>query len=312
MSQPDHVPDNVAVHRQLRPEELHAVGALVKERTAAMGQSPLSEQKWLDLQPDSPADSATLLLWGPGGQLQGFAQLTKHPGHWVVEVVVQPSGPHRGPQRERALLQAACSEVAAHGGGQVEYWIPMVDHAREQVALTEGFSPQRDLLQLRRSLPVPDHERGAPAAPVRPFRPGLDEEAWLAVNNRAFAGHPEQADWDLDTLVARQREDWFDPAGFLLHFEGQALTGFCWTKVHAGVDPPLGEIYVISVDPDHHGAGLGRGLVLAGLDFLAREGLAVAMLYVDADNQAARGLYDSLGFKVHHVDRAYSQQVPAA
>jgi mycothiol synthase len=89
------------------------------------------------------------------------------------------------------------------------------------------------------------------------------------------------------------------------------LAGFCWTKVHKDVDPPLGEIYVIGTDPDSEGHGLGRRLVLAGLDWLAGAGLKVGMLYVDAANAGAVHLYEKLGFTIDHVDRAYVGDVPA-
>ena len=61
----------------------------------------------------------------------------------------------------------------------------------------------------------------------------------------------------------------------------------------------------LAVDPDFAGLGLGRALVLAGLDHLARAGITVGMLYVDAANTPAVKLYEKLGFTVDHVDRAY-------
>ena len=138
---------------------------------------------------------------------------------------------------------------------------------------------------------------------MRPFRPGVDEDAWLHVNNRAFAGHPEQSAWTRDMIEARERQPWFDASGFLLHEDGGRLAGFCWTKVHDG--SRLGEIYVIAVDPDFEGRGLGRELVVAGLDSLSGRGTTTGTLYVDDSNTRARRLYERLGFTLDHVDRVY-------
>jgi len=179
-----------------------------------------------------------------------------------------------------------------------------------------GMRRGRDLIQMRRSLP---NTNESASISVRPFRIGFDEEAWLEVNNRAFHGHPEQGSWDLATLTEREHQPWFDPAGFLLHERDGRLAGFCWTKIHEpddsivneGIEQELGEIYVIAVDPDFQGRGLGRELVLAGLASLWDRGVGVAMLYVDHDNEGARKLYFSLGFADDHLDRAFVTDVPA-
>ena len=201
------------------------------------------------------------------------------------------------------LDRAALAAVAAKGGGQVQAWVSNPNPATDAVASSLGLARTRDVHQVRRPLPV-----GEPYdLETRPFEVGRDEEAWLDVNNRAFAWHPEQGGWDLETLRAREAEPWFDPAGFLLHERDGRLAGFCWTKVHPGL---VGEIFVIAVDPDFTEHGLGRALVLAGLDHLASVGMTVGMLYVDETNGPAQRLYAKLGFTLDHVDRAYEGVIP--
>lgn len=190
-----------------------------------------------------------------------------------------------------------------------------LDPLIERVADALGLVTQRELLQLRRPLPVPSEHPAAAAAPpvsVRAFRPGLDDAAWIEVNNRAFASHPDQGQETPTTLGERMAEGWFDPSGFLVSDDTNrpgSFSGFCWTKVHPATDsgPAVGEIYVIGVDPSHQGEGLGAAFVLAGLTHLATQGITVANLYVEADNQAALALYDRLGFDVHQRRRVYGR-----
>jgi mycothiol synthase len=196
--------------------------------------------------------------------------------------------------------------VSATGGGAAQWWAFDASDVDRQVAAAAGLTPSRTLLQLRRPLPTGlDVE-----VETRSFVTGRDEEAFLAVNNRAFAGHPEQGGWTIDVLRQREREPWFDPDGFLLHERDERLAAFCWTKLHDTPDGDVGEIYVIAVDPDFQGLGLGRQLTLAGLAAIARRGVTTGMLYVDAANTAARGMYERLGFHTHRTDVAFTGTLP--
>ncbi len=318
--------DQLDTRERLTVTERAEVAALLAAAAAADQHPPVDDQQRIELTdgPVTPGGEATagptILARRTGPKLAGLAHLSHRNGDWELGVVVHPNarahaaaGPGAGDRSEplrTRLLGSAFGEVARRGGGNLTYWEPRSPGRDDPVLAGLGLTPGRALLQLRRPLPLDDAARaGTTPVATRPFRPGHDEADWLAVNNRAFARHPEQGGWDLETLRARASEPWFDPAGFLLHEEGGRLIGSCWTKIHRDGEPPIGEIYVISVDPAHQGRGLGRSLAVAGLDWLAAAGLRVGMLYVDQANEPALGLYRRLGFNVDHVDRAWTALV---
>ena len=296
------------VKRQMSAEDLASVTELLEAAERADDHQALGDHQWLDLVQGGRTGFAGLVAWEEGHRHPvAYAQVSKGNDSWGLELVVHPHHRYEARSIGGQLLRAAIDVVAAEGGGHVHWWVFEPTATHEELAAAIGLHPGRRLHQMRRPLPTGI----AFDLTTRPFAPGRDEDAWLAVNNRAFAGHPEQGGWDLDTLLAREKEAWFDPDGFLLHERDGHLAGFCWTKVHADRSPPLGEIYVIAVDPSFHGHGLGRALTLAGLDWLAGRGVPTGMLYVDADNVAAVHLYRSLGFVEHHDDRAFVGDIAA-
>jgi mycothiol synthase len=297
------------------------ITVLVERATDALGHAALSEHKRTAL--EFAADSSEAgpgqypfvagVVARAGARLLGYAPVVgdARTRQYAVEVAVDPAAPGQ-PAVTDSLVEAAIDVVAKLGGGALRLWIARAAVSDDERAKAHGFEVERNLIQMLCPLPLPDQRRrldGAPAIRTRPFRPGRDEEGWLTANNRAFATHPEQGHWDLATLVAREKEPWFDPEGFLILEEDGEVAGSCWTKVHDEGDPPMGEIYVIGVDPKFHGRGWGRALTEAGLDWLAGRGLTVGMLYVDADNVAAVSMYRSMGFVDAHVDRAYIREV---
>jgi mycothiol synthase len=297
------------------PADLVTVTRLHDDVEAVDGHPSLGEAVWRDLDETVEPVSAGILATDDGRSV-GFAYVYRSdstPPHWAAGMVVHPDA-RGGTGVEVALLERSVEHVAVEGGGLVVLWVFEPDQRDDEAAARAGFRHQRDLLQERVPLPLGEEPAWPPGVEVRSFVPGRDDRAWLTVNNRAFADHPEQGGWVEATLQRRMAEPWFDPKGFLLAFDADGLAGFCWTKVHSATDsdPELGEIFVIGVDPSRQGSGLGRALVVAGLSQLADRGMRTGMLFVDGDNEAALRLYASLGFTTHRRDRAYEREVAPA
>jgi mycothiol synthase len=272
---------------------------------------PLSEEAELRLRHGAPGHDVVVR---DGRTLVGYARLDDG----TAELVVHPSSRRRGFGTE--LLDRV---LALAGDRELSVWAHGDLPGSAELLTAHGFERARVLLQMRRDLAGIDPDP-RPALPdgvrVEPFRPGRDEDAWLRVNARAFAWHPEQARWTPQDLLLREAEPWFDPAGFLLAWRGDpddggTLLGFHWTKVHppgdAG-DEAVGEIYVLGIDPDAQGLRLGRALTDLGLAHLRGRGLREVLLYTEEDNLAAVSLYERTGFRRFSVDVSWQRSGSAS
>jgi mycothiol synthase len=304
------VPGVLTVLDRLSAPDVAAVRELVERATEADGVGPMSEHVLLHL-PDGGDEGVRHVLARDGdGRLAGYAHLdvTDRVAGSSGEVVVEPGA--RGSGHGRALVEAL---LDASPDGRLRLWAHGDAGAAAALARSMGFRRSRVLLQMRRRLDAPLPEVVLPdGVVVRTFVPGRDEDAWLALNARAFADHPEQGRWTRTELDLRLGESWFDPAGFFLAEREGRLAGFHWTKVHGGSGPghahaPVGEVYVVGVDPAEQGRGLGPALTLLGLRSLQERGLAEVLLYVDESNGPAVRTYERLGFRTSAVDVCYAR-----
>lgn len=291
---------------RLSAEEVKEVKDLVHEVKHVDGVPPLSDHVLLHLPVGGDVDVRHVLA-RDGGELVGYGHLdvTDAVAGSSAEMAVRPSARGRGIGESliRSLLELSPD-------GRLRLWARAENPAAARLAGKLGFARTRVLRQMRMPLSSLPPVHLPVGVGVRTFDVGTDEETWTALNNEAFASHPDQGGWSVDEVRIREAESWFDPAGFFLAEREGRLVGFHWTKVHGahGHDhDAIGEVYVVGVADSERGSGLGKALTLLGLHHLASLGLAEALLYVDESNSAAIGLYERLGFTTWSKDVSWSR-----
>lgn len=277
----------------LQEREVLAIAAAAGH---ADGVDPLNEESLLALRHRTAG--RVHVLAHEGGELVGYGTLA----HGSAEVVVSPEARGAGVGgRVLDRLREIDPQLLLWAHGDLD--------GGRRLAASRGLVPRRPLWRMERPVAGEFSELPPVRLPegisVRPFVPGQDDQAWLALNALAFADHAEQGRMTAADLTARTQEDWFDAEGFLLLTDQRRdgeIVGFHWTKVDA---LPVGEVYVVGVHPARQGQGLGRAATLVGLHHLAERGVEVVELYVDGDNEAAVATYRRLGFERAAVDVQY-------
>jgi mycothiol synthase len=274
----------------------HRIRDLIDAATAYDGVAPVGDQVLRELPHDRTRHLVARARDGIVGYLNLVAASEDSPA--MAEAVVSPN------TRRRGIGSALIETGLAEGGDGARVWAHGNLEPARATAAAMGLTVARELLQMRRSLTDLPPVTGPPDVRLATYSGPEDDDELLRVNKAAFAWHPEQGGWTEAEIAERRGEPWFDADGLFLAFESDRLLGFHWTKVH---EDGLGEVYVVGVDPDAQGRGIGATLTLVGLHHLAKRGADTVLLYVEADNSAAVKTYQRLGFDVFSTDVAYTR-----
>lgn len=264
---------------------------LAERAAAADGVEPFNEASLFALR-DRSAARVLVQQTEPDGTVTAAAYAV---GDAPVEVVVDPH--HRRAGRGRRILDELLAD------GECRFWAHGDLPGAQALAAATDLRPERVLLVLRLTFDGPPApERTPDGIILRTYRPE-DAEEVVTINGRAFAHHPEQGAMDAEDFARRTSAGWFDPAGLFVAERDGRIVGFHWTKVEDGV----GEVYVVGIDPDEQGGGLGTALTARGLRHLHEQGLPIVDLYVEGDNAPALAVYRRLGFQDWKKDVLYQR-----
>ncbi|RNI23791.1 mycothiol synthase [Flexivirga caeni] len=268
--------------------------SIAERATSYDGVEPFSEQTRLALRHTAPEHVIT-----SDGVVVAGAHVADD---GAVELVVDPA--HRRHGFATRIVQGVLEQRPS-----ARFWAHGDLPAAQALAASAGMTAVRNLWRMSRAVEAaPPIE--SPTVPTgftaRTFTAG-DEDAWLDLNRRAFAHHPEQGRMTRADFDERAAEPWWDPAGLILVVDDATgeLAASHWTKIEAG-QHDTGEVYVVAVDPGHQGHGLGKVVTALGLAHLAARGVIHIDLYVEGDNTAAVATYRRLGFASDSVDVMYA------
>ena len=140
----------------------------------------------------------------------------------------------------------------------------------------------------------------APSIAIRPYR-AADFEALFALDKLCFAPRYRFSRAMLRSVVSG-RDDVVRVAeeavlGVAQQPDAMPLVGFCAAKLEAVAGSPRAYVNTLDVMPQWQRRGLGRALLRAVETEVQRAGARDVGLHVSVENEAARRLYEGLGYR---------------
>lgn len=252
-------------------------------------------------QPDHSPEN-NLFIAERAGEIVGYSDVKPelNIGRGILRWVVHPK--HRRKGLAIRLIHCTLYRTRELGIKIAHVNILQNSPMAKQLLTRMGFTFIRRFLELRLDLsktPLPEIRKNA--IRYRPLQAG-EEERLTQLQNRSFTDAWGYNANTVEEITYRLHFPNGSLEDILLAFDSDQPIGYCWTRINfwknKAPDEKTGRIYMLGVDPDYRGRGLGRQLLLAGLSYLRSNDLRVVELTVDRENKAACALYKSMGFKL--------------
>lgn len=311
---PAGVTDSPYTFRNYRPADFDSY---VRLREEAEGLEPLGRgisQKAAVERLNRPNYSSEydLFVVERAGSMVGYMEMTPELGIGRIILDCWVRHQHRRSGLATRLLGYAMRRAAGLGASVLHVNVAEDNEVGRSVLSRLGFRCIRRFFEFRLDMDRLSWQETLQAA-RESYHLGQGEEARLTdIQNRCFTGTWGYNPNTVDTITYRTHLSHFSPDDVVLTEEADRVSGYCWTEVPCATDRREGRIYMLGVNPDDRGKGVGRRLLLAGLAHLGSEGARVAALTVDSENKAACALYRSVGFELAASSLWYEKAVAEA
>ena len=263
---------------------------------------------------EHPSMDAAHNLWFAEfeGHLIGYAELWHDEGRprKVFKLLVHPDWRQKGLGTE--LLKLIEQRARCLGGARLDVMVEETQSGGRAFLHIRGLSEVHRCWEM--ALPADAHvplPRWPSAYSHRNFVAGHDESISVKLENASFGDEWEYVPVQVGEVVGFVRSPSFRAQGVTYAVSGGEVVGECWAWIED--QPPRadsrGDIWCLCVHPAHRGRGLGRALLLSGVQWLREQGVGLVKLGVDGANDRAKHLYESVGFRQHRTDLWYREEL---
>ncbi len=265
-----------------------------------------------------------LRLWeDTDGRLIGFGQMWIPQSGEVIDGFVgfrvHPTA--RGGDLERQIVawaEGRLREVGQERSVQVKLRSGSRTDKTDRIAILEscGFTADRYFFTMARTLTEPIPEPQFPAGfTLRQVQGEQDAEAWVQMYNQTFIDHWNHHNATLENFKHGLTQPNYRPELDLIAIAPDGtFAAFCDCGIFPEENLRSGrnEGWIVSLGTRRgfRKQGLGRAMLLAGMQRLKTAGVETARLSVDADNPNGAGrLYESVGFRKLYTRIVYVKDV---
>ncbi len=248
-----------------------------------------------------------LFIAEAAGKVIGYIDITPELGigRVLLDCLVHPQHRRKGLAKE---LSYYAIQRATELGVRVAHVNITQDNVAAKNLLSKlGFGPVRRFFELRLQVPKAHLSEVERTALLYHHLQYGEEDKLAQIQNRSFADTWGYNPNTTEEIVYRVNLSNCSPRDIILAIEEDKPIGYCWTRIKMEGGVSNGQIYMLGVDPDHRGRGIGKLLLLAGLSYLKSRGVAVVELTVDSQNRVACALYESVGFKTSSTTLWYEK-----